>query len=421
MKTLDPKPDTFAPAGLRGWRLRFPSPLPLATPAVASGRVFVGGGYGSHAFYALDAATGRELWTLHTKDDGPTAAVAVDGFVAFNTESCTLYVVEAETGKVAWERWLGDPLMAQPAADLERVYMAYPARGGEHRLAAFELRTGKPVWEAPIGHDIVTAPVLDGGKVYVSTYDGFVRRFDAASGAAEWSKDYRATSAPWIAGEEVLVSTREEGVEAPREGLHSFRAATGGRHASLHAAKSAHYLRPRRGSHEAALHDAYDASVGFSAAPAAAKLDKVEALTGEYRVYGGWRYQGSRPVTSGGHCYSIAGDEIERVETDSHRRSWKKKPTTDESGSRGLHPPAVCNGKLFLTTSDGRLRCLKEEDGEELWQVEVGKPMEWSPAVASGRVFAGTVDGELLCVETGDPADDGWPMWGGGPGHNGHS
>jgi Ca-activated chloride channel family protein len=421
MTTLEARPETFSPAGLRGWRVRLPDHRPLATAALARGKVFVGGGYGSHSFYAFDAGTGREVWSLRTKDDGPTAALVMDDLVAFNTESCTLYVVEAESGKVLWERWLGDPLMAQPAADPERVYMAYPSRAREHRLASFELRTGRPVWESPIPHDIITGPVLQAGKVYVTTYDGFVRRFDAASGAEEWSKDYRATSAPWVAGEEVLLSTREGGPELPSESLSRFRAATGAGRASMHGVKMAPYLSPRRTSPESLTHDAYDASVGFSAAPAAAKLGAVEALTGEYRVYGGWRYQGSRPVSSGMHCYSIAGDEIERVEMGSRNPSWKKKPALEGTGSRGIHTPAVCNGKLFLTTTEGRLRCLKEEDGAELWRVDVGKPMEWSPAVAQGRVLAGTVDGELVCVETGDPADDGWPMWGGGPGHNGRS
>jgi Ca-activated chloride channel family protein len=345
----------------------------------------------------------------------------VDDLVAFNTESCTLYVVEAETGKVVWERWLGDPLMAQPAADSGRVYMAYPSRTRKHLLAAFELRTGKPVWEAEIGHDILTAPVLHGGKVYVSTYDGFVRRFDAATGQAEWSKDYRATSAPWVVGDEVLVSTREEGQDAPREAVHRYRASTGDDIGTMHRSKLAAYLKPRRLSKEASIHDLYDASVGFGAQPGAAKLGDVEALTGEYRVYGAWRYQGSRPVGSGAYCYSIAGDEIERLEMASRRASWKKKPASDDQESRGIQSPAVCNGRLFLATTDGRLRCLNEEDGAERWRVDVGKPIEWSPAVSSGRVFAGTVDGELICVETGDPADDGWPMWGGGPGHNGRA
>ena len=34
-------------------------------------------------------------------------------------------------------------------------------------------------------------------------------------------------------------------------------------------------------------------------------------------------------------------------------------------------------------------------------------------------VYAGTSNGRLIAFRTDDPADDGWPMWGGGPGHNG--
>jgi outer membrane protein assembly factor BamB len=33
----------------------------LATPAVFDGKVFLGGGFGSYEFYALDAKTGKPL------------------------------------------------------------------------------------------------------------------------------------------------------------------------------------------------------------------------------------------------------------------------------------------------------------------------------------------------------------------------
>jgi hypothetical protein len=39
--------------------------------------------------------------------------------------------------------------------------------------------------------------------------------------------------------------------------------------------------------------------------------------------------------------------------------------------------------------------------------------------MARGRVFAGLEDGSLVSFKTNAPLDDGWPMWGGGPGHNG--
>ena len=35
-----------------------------------------------------------------------------------------------------------------------------------------------------------------------------------------------------------------------------------------------------------------------------------------------------------------------------------------------------------------------------------------------GRLL-GTTEGDLVAFRTGDPQDDGWGMWGGGPGHNG--
>src|SRR5262249_31729019 len=77
--------------GLRnGWKVSIPGRRPLATPAVADDRLFLGGGFGSYDFYALDAATGHVLWQYQTEDDGPTAAVVHEDHVAFNTESCEL-------------------------------------------------------------------------------------------------------------------------------------------------------------------------------------------------------------------------------------------------------------------------------------------------------------------------------------------
>src|SRR5919107_3585329 len=113
--------------GKTGWVVRVPGGRPLATPAYSDGMLFVVGGYGSNEFYAFDARTGRLVWKINSGDDGPTAAVVEDGLVAFNTESCTLVVVDEKTGKLVWQEWLGDPLMSQPPVSKGRLYMAYPA------------------------------------------------------------------------------------------------------------------------------------------------------------------------------------------------------------------------------------------------------------------------------------------------------
>ena len=41
--------------GKSGWVLRLPGNRPIATPAYDNGMLFVGGGYGSHEFYAVDS------------------------------------------------------------------------------------------------------------------------------------------------------------------------------------------------------------------------------------------------------------------------------------------------------------------------------------------------------------------------------
>jgi len=170
---------------------------PLATPAV------------------VDAVSGETRWALRVSDDGPTAAVASDGVVAFNTESCTLFVVDAVRGRPLWSRWLGDPLMSQPAIGDGKVFMAFPSPQG-HRLVAFTLRTGEEQWRVPLAADIISAPVLHGDSVYSATFNGMLYRHRAADGGLAWREDYRATSAPWLYGNEVFVSHREDPVAAPR-------------------------------------------------------------------------------------------------------------------------------------------------------------------------------------------------------------
>lgn len=209
MKLPLPKPTKFTTkGGKKGWKIRIPGGRPLATPAVVDGVLYVGGGFGSHEFYALNAVTGERIWTFRTGDDGPTAAVVDEGCVAYNTESCTIYVHDSQTGKVLWSKWLGDPLMSQPAIADGRLFMAYPGKDKSHHLAAFVLKTGKVLWDRKIAGDIISAPVIDSGSVFAATTDGTLYRFDAESGKPHWANKCKVTSAPRIEGGKVLISQR---------------------------------------------------------------------------------------------------------------------------------------------------------------------------------------------------------------------
>src|SRR5277367_4983222 len=210
----------------KGWVIKIPGDRPIATPAYWEGMLFVGGGYGSYEFYAFDAQTGRLIWKIKTKDDGPTSAVVENGLVAFNTESCTVMVVEAKTGKLVWQEWLGDPLMSQPAAANGKLFIAYPSThnpaGYSHRMLCADLKTGKHIWSVPITADVQTAPVVNGDKVYCTCFDGITFSIDIKSGKVV-RKDYsNATSAPTVSSGRMIITAREDDASGAQEGIRNI-------------------------------------------------------------------------------------------------------------------------------------------------------------------------------------------------------
>ncbi len=108
-------------------RVKLPTGQSLLTPAVAEGRVFVGGGFTSNEVYCLATDTGRPLWGVRLSDPGPSAPTYDRGTLSFTTESCSLYVLDAATGNCLWSTWLGDPLITVPTVAGDRVLVCYPA------------------------------------------------------------------------------------------------------------------------------------------------------------------------------------------------------------------------------------------------------------------------------------------------------
>ena len=409
--------------GKAGWKTRIPGGRALATPAVVDGMVYLGGGFGSREFYAFHADTGKPAWGLSLSDDGPTAAVVAEGRVVFNTESCTLFVVDAKTGKQLWSRWLGDPLLSQPAVHAGVVYMAYPGSGG-HRLIALGLDHGEKKWEVPIAGDIISAPVVDGDSVYLTTFDGTVYRYDLAKGELKWKQAMQATSAPWIENGELHVAQREaNGTRIPDEGLRTITK-SGVTKGGLKAKKSAPYLDPRiqDGSRYAAKQSADDSFVGFGGgAPSTAKAPAAKANTGIGSVRGLWEFQGSRPMKLGKKSFASQGDVFRSIDADSGAVLWEKKLDGDV-GKLGGHlasPPSFAGGKLVVGTTAGSVVAFDAEGGKELFRYEAGEEIRFQPALVGGRVFVGTATGTLISIATGDTSLDGWSMWGGGPEHNG--
>jgi outer membrane protein assembly factor BamB len=420
----------------KGWKVVIPGNRPLATPAVVDGKVFLGGGFGSHEFYAFDAATGKRLWTYRTKDDGPTSAVVADGYVAFNTESCELEVLTVE-GKPVWKKWLGDPLMSMPAVADGKVYMAYPDSKGDrkHYLACFDLKnTGKELWKHEIAGEVITAPVIDDGRVFLATLEGTLYCFKS-DGSLAWREKKNATSAPLVLNGECYFSRRDQttvkkgGKDVPQQ--HEALAKRGGEakddFKELEATRRlADYLDSKLRSRSVVEknYQLMDANVGFvGPVRGDAKIGQAAGNLGQNSVVGVWSFQGSRPQAAGERLYSAMGDSLKCVDLKTEKVLWEIDP--HEKKDKGelldavLTPPVVVNGRIFLGTASGEVLCLSADTGKKVWSANVGEPIVFQPVVAKGRVYIATSAGSLICLETGDEKDDGWLMWGANAAHNG--
>ncbi|MCC7536043.1 MAG: PQQ-binding-like beta-propeller repeat protein [Deltaproteobacteria bacterium] len=411
------------------WSAQLPGNHPLATPAVHDGVLYVGGGFGSHEMYAISAANGRPIWGTRVSDDGPTAALVADDYVIFNTESCTIFILSRRDGEHLWSKWLGDPLLSQPAYAGGRIVTAYPGDGG-HRVASFEARDGQLHWDVAVDGEIVTAPVIHQGTVYFTTYAGTMFALDLDDGAVRWRQSGRVTSAPFVQGGRIWASLRvDRRGEGPREGIQAFSTTTGRAIlATPLSVRDAPYLdaEVQARSQLAGAQSRQNAGVGFGTPPAAARADLAAALVGQGNVMGMWEYQGSRPVLAsfdGGNpvLVNAMGDSVQALDPVSGQSHWSRGMTLLGSvrrlGGALVTAPAITRGGIVVGTSSGALVAMDPLSGRTTWSLMVDQPIRYQPAVDRGWIYLGTATGALVAVDTGNPNLTGWPMWGRHPAH----
>lgn len=377
--------------GRRGWIThvsQYTAQNPL-TPVYGHDRVYVGGGFSSNQFYALDAHTGEVEWRASAPDGGPTAAIVEGDKVLFNTESCTLFAVDAETGRQRWSHWLGDPVMGQPAANAGRVFSGHIRNGGGYGFTALRLGSGEEIWTRDVGADVINAPVLDDTSVFVSTLDGVVHRFSQASGRVLWQRHLGATSAPFLDGELLHVTRRtsEQGPDGHR-----------------HTVERAVVLRASNGE-TVRESDPVDASF-------------LRGPIFDGSTQSGWGFEGSRPTIVDGRVYQTIGNEVQSRDAATGDVLWRRRYTDDVRG-RPASSPAIAGALLVFGTSDGVVYGLDIDTGLTAWAYDVGEAISAQPTVAHGWVYAATTRGNVVGLEVGDGTLDGWHMWGGNARHAG--
>jgi outer membrane protein assembly factor BamB len=133
--------------------------------------------------YALDADTGKVLWERrigHLNASSP--AYSRHYLYIVNLDPGHLVKLDAKTGKEIWKRPLPGRAESSPLVIGRTVY--FGCENGE--LFAVATRSGKTRWSTQLGGPVKSAPAYSDGSIYVGDYGGYMNKVDARTGRLIW-------------------------------------------------------------------------------------------------------------------------------------------------------------------------------------------------------------------------------------------
>lgn len=172
--------------------------------------------------YGIDAATGQEAWRKHRPAIGLAYAAgdgAVAGFASGSADAA-LSALDAKTGKPLWTYDLGamTPLAGYWLLYANGLLYAQTAQPG---LVALNMRTGHRAWSAGLAGPFPARWLAEGsGVIYTSTGDGRLLAMDAATGVSLWT----VTTRPGLGA---LVAVNDVVCGLANERAYAFDSATG--------------------------------------------------------------------------------------------------------------------------------------------------------------------------------------------------
>ncbi len=189
--------------------------------AVSNGVLYAATGYGFLS--ALDTKTGREIWRYDGLVPMRGAPSISDGRVFVITQDNQIIALDAKSGTMTWTQsglpedagLLG---AASPAVRTDTVIAALSS--GE--LLALRVENGRLAWQDTLSRtrrltplatlaDIDGNPVIDRNRVYAVGHAGRMVAIDMRSGERVWESNVPSVNTPWIAGDYLyLVSVDAE-------------------------------------------------------------------------------------------------------------------------------------------------------------------------------------------------------------------
>jgi outer membrane protein assembly factor BamB len=226
-----------ADTGEQHWVYAIDAPPCVCNPrpaAVADGIVYVvPGGMQQASLFAIDAASGEERWRYDGQLAGEsmrfTDPVVADDLIfvgegaLFAPADGLFAALDAETGRVVWTIELDASTSPAVADDVLYLQARWAGDRGGPLLMALDTQSAEPLWTVSTEEASLAQPAVADGLVLVpmGTREGYAAgfddvllvAFDGATGAEVWRVDLAGSNsgAPAIVGGVIYVTTYGEG------------------------------------------------------------------------------------------------------------------------------------------------------------------------------------------------------------------
>ena len=188
--------------------------------AFADAKVYATNGLGDIS--AMDAATGKVLWTKRPGGPLRGAPTVAQGNVYVMSQDNQIFALAQATGDTQWNESgtleaAGVFGTAAPAAAQGTIVTGFSS--GE--LSAYRYENGRAVWQDALSRTSITTsvstlsdidadPVIDGGRVYAVGAGGRMVAMELVTGQRVWELNIAGISTPWLAGDWLFVLTDDQ-------------------------------------------------------------------------------------------------------------------------------------------------------------------------------------------------------------------
>ena len=183
--------------------------------AYDSGKLFAATGFGN--VIALDAKTGKQIWSVNTTVPVHSAPVVVDGRVYIITQENETQALAANDGHLLWDHRgtvESAAILSSAGVGVSGDTVVVPYSSGE--LYALRAQNGTPSWTDTLSrsgnttsltiiNDIAGRPVIDRNMVFAVSHSGTLAAINFRSGSRAWTRNIAGIQTPLVAGEYVFI------------------------------------------------------------------------------------------------------------------------------------------------------------------------------------------------------------------------